>query len=907
MSRSLLMLAALVACDPATEDPQLLPDTYLPPAGVMQLTHSPLTVGEDVTITVRGAAPNTTVFLFRAAEVFPEGFCPPQIAPVCMDVRGGVTMVASLRSNAQGEATTTFRFPNVPLTEVAMQAGYITGNGADTSNAVLAPITQSPQWDPTTPVPTGDPTFIDCPGNVPQPATGVCDVVPGSSDARLLRGTVLGPAATWQDGEVLIDSTGTIACVGCDCSSNPAAANADVVTCGDGVISPGLINAHDHITFSEQAPLPPSSTRYEHRHGWRGSLSTPQNQHGTGFTSAGNRWVEVRNVMAGATTMAGSGAASGMLRNPDRDADEGIDLPDVDYETFPLNDSNEQFRSNCSWNYEWSTSEAASEPLILSHVAEGIDFYASEEFRCQSTLFDGGENLTRPNITHIHGIGLDAVDYSVMAQNQTDLVWSPRSNISLYGFTADVAMYQRLGGVIGLGTDWTYSGSMNILRELACADDYNANHLDGFFTDADLWRMATVNNGVALGAADQIGSLIVGAAGDVSVFAPNPGSPHRAVVAADPEDVALVLRGGDVLYGEDDTVGALAASCDLVNVCGDDKRICTTAEFGTSWASLVSQTPGAYAAFFCSTPTNEPTCVPSRPGEFTGANTAGDRDGDGVANAADNCPEVFNPIRPIDGGAQPDADADGLGDSCDPVPLPSDIDGDGVVNVLDNCPLDAGAQTDGDGDGVGDVCDFCPTLFSADGVCPAQLATIVEVRTVLAPGADVSVEGVVTGLAGFGFTLQDPNVPSGVNAGIFVFTGSNPTVSRGDAVRVEGTIEDYFGDLELIGPTITDLGAGPAVAPVPLTVAQAATEPYESVLVTITSGTVTIPAYDCAVDGNCSDADLWEIGGPTGVVVYDRLYEDADWLTNIGTVPVTGVMGFRWNRRRLMPRDSSDF
>ena len=73
---------------------------------------------------------------------------------------------------------------------------------------------------------------------------------------------------------------------------------------------------------------------------------------------------------------------------------------------------------------------------------------------------------------------------------------------------------------------------------------------------------------------------------------------------------------------------------------------------------------------------------------------AGDRDGDGLANRADNCPDEAN-------ADQADQDGDGQGDACD-----SDRDGDGAANAGDNCP-DApnGDQADADGDGRGDVCD----------------------------------------------------------------------------------------------------------------------------------------------------------------------------------------------------------
>ena len=67
-----------------------------------------------------------------------------------------------------------------------------------------------------------------------------------------------------------------------------------------------------------------------------------------------------------------------------------------------------------------------------------------------------------------------------------------------------------------------------------------------------------------------------------------------------------------------------------------------------------------------------------------GDGPAGDRDGDGVADGADDCPD------------QPD-------------PRQHDEDGDGVGDVCDGCPHVADAsQADGDGDHVGDACDPRP-------------------------------------------------------------------------------------------------------------------------------------------------------------------------------------------------------
>ncbi len=84
-----------------------------------------------------------------------------------------------------------------------------------------------------------------------------------------------------------------------------------------------------------------------------------------------------------------------------------------------------------------------------------------------------------------------------------------------------------------------------------------------------------------------------------------------------------------------------------------------------------------------------------------------DTDGDGIPDAADNCPSLPNPL-------QEDAADDALGDPCDGCPFAcnpeqADPDGDGVQEACDNCPNVPNAnQANADGDAFGDACDCAP-------------------------------------------------------------------------------------------------------------------------------------------------------------------------------------------------------
>jgi len=113
---------------------------------------------------------------------------------------------------------------------------------------------------------------------------------------------------------------------------------------------------------------------------------------------------------------------------------------------------------------------------------------------------------------------------------------------------------------------------------------------------------------------------------------------------------------------------------------------------------------------------------------------SGDRDGDGVPDSIDNCPDTPNSGQQNNDGdfpgdacdncstitnpGQADVDGDSVGDVCDNCPAfpnttQADTDVDLVGNACDNCPTSANAdQAEGDSDGIGDTCDNCSTIYN---------------------------------------------------------------------------------------------------------------------------------------------------------------------------------------------------
>ncbi len=832
--------------------------------------------------------------------------------------------------------------------------------GRDGGDAAVAP--PQPEQPHTNRNP--QPKVTECGGSLPSAGSGVCAVTKSGAAGTMtvLRGNVLGAEEVFHGGEVLIDTNGLVVCTGCSCKSDPGYAAASIVSCPDGVISPGLINPHEHLTYQNNKPIGHGEERYENRSDWQGARGHKRLDYKSGANQTVQAYGELRFLMSGTTAIAGGGGVPGLIRNVDTSPEDldGLPIQIANSDVFPLSSPSKNITNGCDYSYGRTTTGQVSQlESYLPHISEGIDEEAHNEFVCTSA--EGDYDLIQHQTAVIHAVALNPADAKRMREDQAKVVWSPRSNVDLYGNTAQAVMLDMAGVAIALGTDWVPSGSMNMLRELRCADEWNQKYFDKHFTDADLWRMATIHGALAVGAGEVLGTLKKGYLADIAVYDGRTSKDFRAVLDAGVEDVALVLRGGRAMYGDEtvvtSTIWGDRAACESFpgGVCGKAKAVCIDVRTSAApkLGDILTAGQAYYPPFFCKdkTPDEEPSCVPSRAesqsvkgsSAYTGVPSAEDSDGDGIPNEKDNCPTVFNPIRPMDKGQQADVDNDGIGDACDECPedatqkcgstaTAADIDGDGVPNGLDNCPEVANAdQADADGDGRGDACDACGAANPGATPCPLTISSVRNRSASDHPTKRtiVSVQGFVSARKTNDFLYIQEATTGAPWQGIYVpagaLAGTTTTGAKiGQKVQVIGKTAEIFSVDQITATQIRIVDTAAAtMTPLAVSAAQvgtsagAAAEPYESLLVKVggTPASVVItndnpdsgPYFELVVTGNLRlDDFIWaRYGTPATCTPSPCPYPPVGFTKGTAFTSITGIMGFSFSNRKLYPRGAT--
>ena len=160
---------------------------------------------------------------------------------------------------------------------------------------------------------------------------------------------------------------------------------------------------------------------------------------------------------------------------------------------------------------------------VHTHVAEVREELTAARTRWGHRVVEHAERigmLERPMIA-AHGIWLTQRDIDIFARNQVSIAHSPVANMILGSGVCPVGRLRTAGVSVGIGTDGAASNdSQDMLAAVKTAALLQkVEHLDPQVIDAfDVLTMATIEGARALGMDDRIGSLEPGKRADIVLF-----------------------------------------------------------------------------------------------------------------------------------------------------------------------------------------------------------------------------------------------------------------------------------------------------------------------------------------------------------------------------------------------------
>jgi cytosine/adenosine deaminase-related metal-dependent hydrolase len=422
----------------------------------------------------------------------------------------------------------------------------------------------------------------------------------GDPDKLLLRGTIITPDEKFA-GELLIVGD-TIACVDTSCATHPDVGSASVVQT-NGVIMPGMIDTHNHILFGifDETDWSPSQA-YGNHNQWPNEprysamIDTKQYINGEAGSPVNlncelNKYGELKGLVAGTTSILGAANPGNKVcyrtgaRTIDQSANGlcGTDPPQScpdkiqAHTLFPSSSSADGVCTNFG--------DGDTEAYVV-HVGEGVDASALSEWDDLKSAASGC--LIDARTAVVHGTAFTDTEFTELAAAGMGLVWSPASNVFLYGLgtdltkTTDIPLVLSKGITVSLAPDWSMGGSQNLLDELRFADEVDNQQWADLLTAKELVQMVTTNAAELLGLSGQIGVLEVGAKADVTVFGGDIDLPYKALLTVTPYEIRLVVVDGRVTYGDDQlaSLGPSSPGCETLDICGRSKFLCLAIDGG---------------------------------------------------------------------------------------------------------------------------------------------------------------------------------------------------------------------------------------------------------------------------------------------------------------------------------------
>lgn len=355
----------------------------------------------------------------------------------------------------------------------------------------------------------------------------------------------------------------------------PAGFEQAAVVDAKGTIFPGLVELHNHLSYNALR-LWNVPKQYNNRDEWprepayhqlvTGPMALLGRSKRRDLLAALVRWVESKCLVGGVTTTQGVALSSnagiksfykGVVRNVEQPGDPGLPAARTHIADVAAKDWH-KFRDAVS-----------GKSVVILHLSEGKDDRARAHFLA---LESGGKWAITDKLVGIHCAALTRDDFDVMAAHQGSMVWSPLSNYLLYGDTADIGAAVKSGIQIALGSDWSPSGSKNLLGELKVAR-LAADHLGAGLGDRDIVAMATRTPARMLKWDKLVGSLEPGKRADLLVVGKQGADPYKALIAAHEGDITLVVIDGVPRFGTSHLMNALGAESAKIHIAGHQRAV----------------------------------------------------------------------------------------------------------------------------------------------------------------------------------------------------------------------------------------------------------------------------------------------------------------------------------------------
>jgi cytosine/adenosine deaminase-related metal-dependent hydrolase len=309
-----------------------------------------------------------------------------------------------------------------------------------------------------------------------------------------------------------------------------------------GTIFPGLLDLHNHVAYNVLPPWPVGK-RYDDRSQWRRARDYARRVRIMRVLKTGDpalavaRWVEVKALLGGVTTMQGmrssfasvSSAMRGLVRNVET---RGPDMPRAGSSVSDLDvrDDKAVERFHNAVNHRKSA--------FFYHLSEGINAAARKHW---DNLVSN--DLLGPGLVGIHALALGPADFGTLDSKDSSVVWSPTSNLMLYGSTLPVQALLSSGVRWTLGCDWSPSGGKNPLFELKIARAV-ARSQGVEIEPRELVAAVTSRAAETVRWDAAVGRLEEGLRADLLVLEGASADPYEQLLAAVEADVQLVMIDG---------------------------------------------------------------------------------------------------------------------------------------------------------------------------------------------------------------------------------------------------------------------------------------------------------------------------------------------------------------------------